>query len=420
VSARRCLVGRVACALGVLAAAVAGWALPAWGATPADRYPLVPGTVLDMGFAASGILHVFDKGGGNLSLAWDSRVNPAQTPAFCSHRADGTVSAAGVGTLGTWADNATTIWNSSFDYGWWTTATYPCTTGATGPAAAVNDLTMPAAACSRSLAQNNGANVATFTGGPAQAAGMSLAYGWGFGDGTTAAAMSPQHIYPALSSMPAGGWTATLTVTATASAGHKFTDGASTKTATCALRIDFLNPSHSAAGGSAVDEQDDADCPSGWGWLNPLAFVRILKCLFVPQEPFDAGELVDDLASSFPGNWVAAVGSGFSTLVSEANAGLSNSAGGCGPDMGLNMNSVVEVPGDPSHQKAPNVHWNLPTPPGSGCHGSGANGARTGTDDQVGNLWGWRTKLRAGAAVFLWFAFARSMVMAPPWARREA
>jgi hypothetical protein len=55
--------------------------------------------------------------------------------------------------------------------------------------------------------------------------------------------------------------------------------------------------------------------PSGWGWLNPLAFVRILKCLFVPQEPFDAGELVDDLASSFRGNWVAAVGSGFSTLV---------------------------------------------------------------------------------------------------------
>jgi hypothetical protein len=77
--------------------------------------------------------------------------------------------------------------------------------------------------------------------------------------------------------------------------------------------------------------------------------------------------------------------------------------------MGLNMNSVVEVPGDPSHQKAPNVHWNLPTPPGSGCHGSGAHGARTGTDDQVGNLWGWRTKLRAGAAVFLWFAFARSI-----------
>lgn len=155
-----------------------------------------------------------------------------------------------------------------------------------------------APSCSRVLSQNNGANVANFKSGEAPD-GWTSTYSWNFGDGTAAGTTSdPQHIYGALSTQPQGGWTAVLTVTRTGN-GTTYAVGPVTAQ-TCSLRVDFLNPTQSTPSSTTQDEPDDADCPTGWGWLNPTAIAKVLRCLFIPTET--TTEVAGDTYDSWQGS----------------------------------------------------------------------------------------------------------------------
>jgi hypothetical protein len=136
----------------------------------------------------------------------------------------------------------------------------------------------PAPACSRSL--DVGLKVAHFTNATPTVTGAADTYSWNYGDASTASTVaSPTHTYSA--ALPDGGWTAVLTITRT---GDGVTYANTTTTATCSLRVDFANPDQSTAGTTgSTATPDDTNCPtSAWGFLNPLAFVSTLKCLFVP------------------------------------------------------------------------------------------------------------------------------------------
>jgi hypothetical protein len=156
---------------------------------------------------------------------------------------------------------------------------------------------IPTTTCSRTLAQNNGANVATFHDASSVLSATVTGSSWAFGDGATSAAQSAwpapdvQHVYGAIASAPSGGWTAVESITATlASGNYQWADGSTgPKTLGCSLRVDFLNPDQATGGGSTTTAALDADCPTGWGWVNPLAIAKILKCLLIPSSSSLAG-----------------------------------------------------------------------------------------------------------------------------------
>lgn len=157
----------------------------------------------------------------------------------------------------------------------------------------------PAGACSRTLGSLGSDYHGTFRivlDEPAPS-GATDAFGWDFGDSSTDAATAvAQHSYGDLSTMPANGWTATGTVTRTGD-GVTYDDDPAV-VLTCTLRVDFRNPDQSDAGGVDPDDED-ADCPAGFGWLNPLAIVKVLKCLFVPTS---AGEDADAFSTALDGS----------------------------------------------------------------------------------------------------------------------
>lgn len=139
-------------------------------------------------------------------------------------------------------------------------------------------------ACDRTLT-NTDAMTGQFTSTPTLANATAVSYSWVWGDSTTNGTTQNQnHTYGALSTMPTGGWTATVTLTAAVVSGHLWaSDGTSgNKTFTCSLRVDFLNPDQKTAGGTGTSSSAD-DCPSGFGWLNPLALPKIMECLFIPS-----------------------------------------------------------------------------------------------------------------------------------------
>lgn len=192
--------------------------------------------------------------------------------------------------------------------------------------------TVPTLACSRILSQNNGSNVATVnatnTGGTS---GYTATYSWAWGDSTTAGtAINMQHIYPALTSMPSGGWTATLTASYTAPTGYEYSPGVTTATRTCSLRIDYLNPSSTTVG-TDIDSQDDADCPTGFGWINPLAIVKIAKCLFIPSSSSMSAfsHSFDGATSKAPFSYVAEVMAFIPDRFAEIQDGIAEGAGTC-------------------------------------------------------------------------------------------
>ena len=165
---------------------------------------------------------------------------------------------------------------------WWIPTTNDQSGGCTlPPPAALDPPPDPEEACSRTLTQNNGNNVATFRGNVTTITGASDTFSWDFGDASTDAPTEDvQHIYAAIGSMPDKGWTATLTITRT---GDGTLYDPSPIVVTCSLRVDFINPTLSTPLSTDIDDGEDSDCPSGWGWLNPAAIVNVLKCLFIPS-----------------------------------------------------------------------------------------------------------------------------------------
>jgi hypothetical protein len=145
--------------------------------------------------------------------------------------------------------------------------------GGSGPVA---PMAQPAVTCSRVMVDRE----TTFANFTAEAttelpAGAADGWSWDWGDSTPAwPNRTAGHDYPALETMPTNGWTATVTLTRTR--------GSEVVTKTCAVRVDFNQPDKSEAGSDSTSE-DDYDCPTGLGWINPLAILKILKCLFIPS-----------------------------------------------------------------------------------------------------------------------------------------
>jgi hypothetical protein len=135
-------------------------------------------------------------------------------------------------------------------------------------------------ACSRRL-EGTATMAGSFTASVPAHAGTTDAWSWAWGDGSVVTSgREVAHVFPSLPTMPQGGWTSTVTLTRT---GDGTTVAAGPTTATCSLRVDFLNPDQPTPA-TTTQTPDDDDCPSGLGFLNPLALVRTLKCLFIPDQ----------------------------------------------------------------------------------------------------------------------------------------
>lgn len=198
----------------------------------------------------------------------------------------------------------------------------------------IQDIPLPVLTCSRTLDQTLGSLVGRFLASQGTVDDdVEYEWSWDFGDSSgSSTSRRPTYTYGDLSTMPDGGWIAEVTLVATVTlSNHLFTNGTEVDTQTCSLRVDFLNPDESDPG-SSDPEADDPDCPTGWGWLNPLAITRILKCLFVPTDSLTDSwdDLVDAADTSYPlGPATFAVG----VLVDayqEFNEGLTGNESGTG------------------------------------------------------------------------------------------
>lgn len=211
----------------------------------------------------------------------------------------------------TWDDDSsTTIWDH-----WYRLSTTnnsgTCTSG-NDPGVPVADSAVGTPACSRTLT-DTAAMTGEFHAAPGTPTNATATgYDWNWGDATThGTTANANHTYGALSTMPNGGWTAVVTVTYTSTSGHVFAGNASTATATCSLRVDFLHPAQTTPASTGTPESTGDtgldDClPSGWNVLNPFAFIGGLGCvfkyLFIPQESSisDLGSLWDEATSKAP------------------------------------------------------------------------------------------------------------------------
>lgn len=187
-----------------------------------------------------------------------------------------------------------------------------CSAGS-DPGAPALDATQGTSVCSRTLTDTSQMTGEFFASRTGMAHATVTAWSWAWGDGTTAGtSQNMNHTYGALSTMPQNGWTATVTMTITASTSHYFSDGTSVKTGTCSLRVDFLHPDQITSGstgggsGSTGDATLDTCLPSGWNWVNPLAIIGgmgcILKVLFIPSSSTvsSLGHLWDTATTKVP------------------------------------------------------------------------------------------------------------------------
>lgn len=183
-------------------------------------------------------------------------------------------------------------------------------------------LSTPAPTCSRTLSSKE-ETFAWFKAGVSNVpeANATDAFSWQWGDGTAPWGQAESgHDYPVLSSQPANGWTATVTVTRTR--------GTETTTATCGLRVDFHNPDKSAPG-STDGGEGGHECPTGFGWINPLAIVKIAKCLFIPTQTTTNGlrSVWGDLSTKVPFSYGVDVVTYLPDRLGEVKQGINGVSG---------------------------------------------------------------------------------------------
>jgi len=319
----------------------------------------------------------------------------------------------------------------------WYTAT---SSGECGPASdpgnVVTDAVVGTSTCSRTLTDTS-AMTAEYTASRTGMVNASVtAWSWDPGDSTGAitGSASAKHTYGALSTQPLNGWTATLTMTVTATAGHAFSDGTTTKTGTCAVRVDFLHPDQVTPGstgggaGSTGDSSLDACLPSGWSVLNPLAFVGgvgcVLKVLFIPTT-LDTSTIATNFQNAFPFNWIGAMVSGIGAFVTEATTATfgigGTGADNCGFAVTVPLHDIPGVGGDNDWV----IRLPTPPPPTSNCEGamffkgSGPD-TRHEIDNDVGDIWGWRSDLRDIEKLLLYIGLGTWLIARFPWSRDAA
>lgn len=203
-------------------------------------------------------------------------------------------------------------------------------------------------ACSRTL-EADPTTAGRFRTGVTEDPNATDTYEWDFGDGGTSTAKNPTHVYD-LSEQPEGGWTATVTVTRDPDSGHAFSGGSEDPAEEeCSLRVDFFNPGESDPESTEDGEgQDDSDCPSGWGWLNPAAIGSILRCLFIPS---DFGSEWDTLTSvittTYPFGPLIFGFTAIGDVMGGFNEGVAIAAGTEDSDVDCDAIGSVDVPGLP-------------------------------------------------------------------------
>lgn len=174
--------------------------------------------------------------------------------------------------------------------------------------------------------------------------GYSDEWEWDYGDGD--ADVGPDDENPHVHDydvdlQPANGWTATGTITRT---GDGVEWDADPVTGTCELRVDFFHPEADQAGTTGGGEETTfSDCvPSGWGFLNPIAYVEgtacVLQLLFIPTTFGDNVEEISDAWSASIGGTVTDAVSVLWTFPADLKAQYDETPAPCeGPEVPLNF-----------------------------------------------------------------------------------
>lgn len=177
-------------------------------------------------------------------------------------------------------------------------------------------------------------------------------------------------------------------------------------------------------GGGAGDCFESVDFAGPANWWNPLDWGRaawsgvvstlnvakamacVLRWLLIPQS-LPWSELSDAATGAFPLNLLPEVGSVWGAVGDAWDA--TGAEGGC---FAVDL-EATKADLWPAGEPAPVGAWrySLPTPAASGCGGS-FGPTRTAADDAMGELWGFRGPLRAGARVLLWLAVMYRVIRA--------
>jgi hypothetical protein len=193
--------------------------------------------------------------------------------------------------------------------------------------------------CGRTLASPS-EMAARFTATSDPVPNTTVSWSWAFGDGSSSSVQNPSKVYPALTQMPSGGWTATVTATYTGQPGYV----PDPSTRTCSLKVDFLNPNDLDPSTAGDDDDEGGDCPSGWGWLNPLAILKVLRCAFVPT-----GNPFEGISEAYDTSGVSIITFPLE-MVDDAITALQKGA-----------NSAMDDPGEPGYEcEGPTASFRLP------------------------------------------------------------
>lgn len=163
---------------------------------------------------------------------------------------------------------------------------------------------------------------------------------------------------------------------------------------------------------SADPGADDNVCPTGFGILNPFAFGKLMRCLFIPTDLTADSVAGGTCSTQFPCSWLAEGHAAAVLIHTDLAGGVDGQA--CGPSVGFDLpDSIATSVGRDDYRAV------LPTPSGLNCPGNGPAGARTADDDKVGDLFGYRSLVRNVARVFLGLGFLALMMSHAPWDRQR-
>jgi hypothetical protein len=126
------------------------------------------------------------------------------------------------------------------------------------------------------------------------------------------------------------------------------------------------------------------------------ALATLLEELFVPTDTTVITTTITDHDDRFPFSWTP--------VLAEFADSLPSMGTGCPPSI------VVPSPAGGTLFTA-----RLPSATGSGCPGTGPGGARTSDDETIGELWGWRARLRALALALVGLSVVLRVLRSVPF-----
>jgi hypothetical protein len=161
-------------------------------------------------------------------------------------------------------------------------------------------------------------------------------------------------------------------------------------------------------------EDGSDDCELGLlELLNPFNMFRTIKCAliaaFVPKASTWAA-VMTDVRKTFPLNVVVGIITAGGTLVTAAQAGLANECWSI--DYGGLVPNLPALGADLSQGERDAMVARLPTPSSSGCAGAFGGSTRTASDNQMGDLGGFRQPVRNLATLALYVVFAMRVIRA--------